>query len=62
MQVELKKSEEMLKESIRMLLYEPKNTPEGHLTISLLKELKDLQFNIKSLTESKTKKKSQKKT
>lgn len=40
----------MLRESIRMLLYEPKQTPEGKLCQSMLQELKYLQTDIKMLT------------
>ncbi|XP_055840243.1 SET domain-containing protein SmydA-8 [Episyrphus balteatus] len=45
----LKQAETMLREAIRMLLYEPVNTPEGQLTKSMLKELRDLQNDMKML-------------
>ncbi|XP_037949613.1 SET domain-containing protein SmydA-8-like [Teleopsis dalmanni] len=45
----LQQSESMLRESIRMLLYEPVETPEGKLAKSMLKELKDLQNDMDML-------------
>ncbi|XP_053965411.1 SET domain-containing protein SmydA-8 [Anastrepha ludens] len=48
----LKRVEMMLRESIRMLLYEPPETPEGQMTKGMLKELKDLQTDIKYLEEN----------
>lgn len=42
----------MLREAIRMLLYEPPDTPEGQMTKNMLKELKDLQNDIKYLEEN----------
>ncbi|XP_017465315.1 PREDICTED: protein msta [Rhagoletis zephyria] len=48
----LKRIEMMLRESIRMLIYEPPETPEGQMTKSMLKELKDLQNDIKYLDEN----------
>lgn len=47
----LKDAEIMLRESIRMLLYEPVDSPEGRLTKSMLKELKDLQNDMKILSK-----------
>lgn len=43
----LQQAEAMLRESLGMLIYEPVNTPEGELTRSMMKELKDLQSDIK---------------
>ncbi|XP_004517861.1 protein msta [Ceratitis capitata] len=48
----LKHIEQMLREAIRMLLYEPPDTPEGQMTKNMLKELKDLQNDIKYLEEN----------
>ncbi|KAM7343123.1 uncharacterized protein ACRADG_010265 [Cochliomyia hominivorax] len=45
----LQESEGMLRESIRMLLYEPKETPEGKLLLSMMHELQYLQTDIKML-------------
>lgn len=42
----------MLRESVRMLLYEPPETPEGQMTKSILKEIKDLQNDVKYLEEN----------
>ncbi|XP_075166931.1 uncharacterized protein LOC142239052 [Haematobia irritans] len=42
-------TEDMLREAIRMLLYEPKDTPEGNLLQTMLQELKYLQTDIKML-------------
>ncbi|XP_005188644.2 uncharacterized protein LOC101899433 [Musca domestica] len=41
--------EQMFREAIRMLLYEPKDTPEGNLLQTMLQELKYLQTDIKML-------------
>ncbi|XP_043641651.1 SET domain-containing protein SmydA-8 [Drosophila teissieri] len=49
---ELERVEVMLRESLRMLLFEPLATPEGQLTRSMLRELKELQDDIKNLRES----------
>lgn len=49
----LRQCENMFKESIRMLLYEPQETPEGELMKSMMAELKDLKNDIKML-ENKT--------
>uniref|UniRef100_A0A0K8WBW2 Protein msta, isoform A n=2 Tax=Bactrocera latifrons TaxID=174628 RepID=A0A0K8WBW2_BACLA len=48
----LKRVEMMLRESVRMLLYEPPETPEGQMTKSILKEIKDLQNDVKYLEEN----------
>lgn len=48
----LKRVELMLRESVRMLLYEPPETPEGQMTKCILKELKDLQNDVKYLEEN----------
>nr|XP_014102104.1 SET domain-containing protein SmydA-8 [Bactrocera oleae] len=48
----LKRVEMMLRESVRMLLYEPLETPEGQMTKSILKEIKDLQNDVKYLEEN----------
>lgn len=45
----LQESEEMLRDSIRMLLYEPKETPEGKLMHTMMQELKYLQTDKKML-------------
>ncbi|XP_013099949.2 SET domain-containing protein SmydA-8 [Stomoxys calcitrans] len=42
-------TEQMLREAVRMLLYEPKDTPEGNLLQTMLQELKYLQTDIKML-------------
>jgi len=42
----------MLRESLRMLLFEPLSTPEGQLSRTMLRELKELQDDIKTLQES----------
>ncbi|XP_073812483.1 SET domain-containing protein SmydA-8-like [Musca autumnalis] len=41
--------EQMFRDAIRMLLYEPKDTPEGNLLQTMLQELKYLQTDIKML-------------
>lgn len=48
----LKKCESMFKESIRMLLYEPPQTPEGELMKSMMGQLKDLKNDIQMLEKS----------
>lgn len=48
----MERVEVMLRESLRMLLFEPLATPEGQLTRSMLRELKELQDDIKNLRES----------
>ncbi|XP_065368686.1 SET domain-containing protein SmydA-8-like [Calliphora vicina] len=45
----LLESDVMLRDSIHMLLYEPKETPEGKLLHSMMQELKYLQTDIKML-------------
>jgi len=50
--VELQQVEVMLRESLRMLLFEPLATPEGQLSRTMLRELKELQDDIKTLQES----------
>ncbi|XP_017077826.1 uncharacterized protein LOC108112478 isoform X2 [Drosophila eugracilis] len=50
--VELQQVEVMLRESLRMLLFEPLATPEGQLSRTMLRELKELQDDIKNLQES----------
>ncbi|KAH8401493.1 hypothetical protein KR009_005859 [Drosophila setifemur] len=49
LRMELEQTEVMLRESLRMLLFEPLATPEGELARSMLLELKGLQNDIKSL-------------
>ncbi|XP_016996757.2 SET domain-containing protein SmydA-8 [Drosophila takahashii] len=49
---ELEQVEIMLRESLRMLLFEPLATPEGQLSRTMLRELKELQDDIKNLQES----------
>ncbi|KAH8275274.1 hypothetical protein KR026_004449 [Drosophila bipectinata] len=49
--VELDQTEVMMRESLRMLLFEPLATPEGQLSRNMLRELKDLQNDIKLLQE-----------
>ena len=44
----------MLREAIRMLLYEPQESPEGKLAKSMLKELKDLTNDMKLVQEEKS--------
>ncbi|XP_030376101.1 SET domain-containing protein SmydA-8 [Scaptodrosophila lebanonensis] len=46
---ELQRTEIMLRESLRMLLYEPIATPEGNLARCMLRELKELQEDMKLL-------------
>ncbi|KAM7342415.1 SET and MYND domain containing, arthropod-specific, member 6 [Cochliomyia hominivorax] len=48
----LKKCEAMFKESIRMLLYEPPQTPEGELMKSMMGQLKDLKNDIQMLEKN----------
>ncbi|XP_017024502.1 SET domain-containing protein SmydA-8 [Drosophila kikkawai] len=48
---ELEQTEVMTRESLRMLLFEPIATPEGQLAHSMLRELKELQNDIKLLKE-----------
>uniref|UniRef100_A0A1A9UZ37 SET domain-containing protein n=1 Tax=Glossina austeni TaxID=7395 RepID=A0A1A9UZ37_GLOAU len=45
----LQEAEQTLRESIRLLLYEPKATPEARLTQNMFQELKYLQTDIKML-------------
>lgn len=51
MQGELQQTEIMMRESLRMLLYEPICTPEGHLARNMLRELKELQNDMKVLQQ-----------
>ena len=44
----------MLREAIRMLLYEPPESAEGKLVKNMLKELKDLQNDMKLIQEEKS--------
>ncbi|XP_065369562.1 SET domain-containing protein SmydA-8-like [Calliphora vicina] len=48
----LRQCEAMFKESIRMLLYEPPQTPEGELMKSMMGQLKDLKNDIQMLEKS----------
>ncbi|XP_017866302.1 PREDICTED: protein msta [Drosophila arizonae] len=48
---ELQQIEIMMRESLRMLLYEPICTPEGHLARNMLRELKELQNDMKVLQQ-----------
>lgn len=50
----LQHAEAMLREAIRMLLYEPQDSPEGKLAKNMLKELKDLQNDMKLVQEEKS--------
>lgn len=50
-QVELDQTEVMMRESLRMLLFEPLATPEGQLSRNMLRELKELKDDIKLLQE-----------
>ncbi|XP_052839331.1 LOW QUALITY PROTEIN: SET domain-containing protein SmydA-8 [Drosophila gunungcola] len=52
LQATLEQVEVMIRESLRMLLFEPLATPEGQLSRSLLRELKELQDDIKNIQES----------
>ncbi|XP_073846739.1 SET domain-containing protein SmydA-8-like [Musca autumnalis] len=45
----LRKCEAMYKESMRLLLYEPPETPEGQLVKSIINELRDLRSDIQML-------------
>lgn len=45
----LRQCESMYKESIRLLIYEPSETPEGQLVKSMLAELRDLRNDIQLL-------------
>lgn len=45
-QVKLQATEQLAKESIKMLLYEPKSTPEGHLAKYAMGKLKSIRENI----------------
>ncbi|XP_017049346.1 SET domain-containing protein SmydA-8 [Drosophila ficusphila] len=49
---ELGQVEVMMRESLRMLLFEPLATPEGQLSRTMLRELKELQDDIKNIQES----------
>ncbi|KAH8321929.1 hypothetical protein KR067_009818 [Drosophila pandora] len=49
--VELDQTEVMMRESLRMLLFEPLATPEGQLSRNMLRELKELKNDIKLLQE-----------
>ncbi|EDV37403.1 uncharacterized protein Dana_GF11433 [Drosophila ananassae] len=49
--VELDETEVMMRESLRMLLFEPLATPEGQLSRNMLRELKELKNDIKLLQE-----------
>ncbi|SPP74790.1 SET domain-containing protein SmydA-8 isoform X1 [Drosophila guanche] len=49
---ELNQTEIMMREALRMLLFEPVATPEGQMSRSMLRELKELQNDIKLLQES----------
>ncbi|EDV98137.1 GH22837 [Drosophila grimshawi] len=49
---ELHQTEVMIRESLRMLLYEPISTPEGQLAHGMLRELKELQNDMKMLQQS----------
>ncbi|XP_030554648.1 SET domain-containing protein SmydA-8 isoform X1 [Drosophila novamexicana] len=48
---ELQQIEIMTRESLRMLLYEPISTPEGQLARNMLRELKELQNDMKMLQQ-----------
>lgn len=48
----LRQCESMFKESIRMLLYEPPQTPEGELMKSIMGQLKDLKNDIQMLDKN----------
>lgn len=41
----------MIREALRMLLFEPIATPEGQLARSMLRELKELQNDMKMLQQ-----------
>ncbi|XP_013099933.2 SET domain-containing protein SmydA-8 [Stomoxys calcitrans] len=49
LQESLAQCETMFKEAIRLLLYEPNDTPEGELVKSIMAELKDLRNDIQLL-------------
>lgn len=49
---ELQQTEIMTREALRMLLYEPISTPEGQLARNMLRELKELQNDMKALEQS----------
>ncbi|EDW35987.1 GL17552 [Drosophila persimilis] len=49
---ELNQTEIMMREALRMLLFEPVATPEGQMSRSMLRELKELQNDIKLLQDS----------
>ncbi|XP_034105015.1 uncharacterized protein LOC117568450 [Drosophila albomicans] len=49
---ELQQTEVMSREALRMLLYEPISTPEGQLARNMLRELKELQNDMKALQQS----------
>lgn len=46
-QAKLAAAEQLAKESIKMLLYEPKSTPEGHLAKMAMIKLKSIREDIK---------------
>ncbi|KAL7736745.1 hypothetical protein ACLKA6_015598 [Drosophila palustris] len=48
---ELQQTEIMTREALRMLIYEPISTPEGQLARNMLKELKELQNDMKVLQQ-----------
>ncbi|KAH8297375.1 hypothetical protein KR044_011096 [Drosophila immigrans] len=49
---ELQQTEVMTREALRMLLYEPISTPEGQLARNMLRELKELQNDMKALQQT----------
>ncbi|XP_068147750.1 SET domain-containing protein SmydA-8 [Drosophila tropicalis] len=49
---QLQQTEIMMRESLRMLLFEPLATPEGQLSRSMMRELKELQNDIKMLQDN----------
>ncbi|KAH8384725.1 hypothetical protein KR093_006485 [Drosophila rubida] len=50
--IELQQTEVMTREALRMLLYEPISTPEGQLARNMLRELKELQNDMKALQQA----------
>lgn len=42
----------MIREALRMLLFEPISAPEGQLAHGMLRELKELQNDMKMLQQS----------
>ncbi|ALC40935.1 CG9642 [Drosophila busckii] len=50
--LELQQTEVMMREALRMLLFEPISSPEGQLARSMLRDLKELQNDMKLLQQT----------